>query len=122
MNLSDLSSLLGCYRFSCITEKELQAGIEGMLIAEHIPYKREFRLNAQDIPDFLVSTDDLENVVIEIKIDGGLAALLRQIGRYVKHPEVNAVLVVGTPHWIPRVPQELHGKRVFSHRLLRSLF
>lgn len=115
-DLNMLEALLVQYRFRFVTEKDLQDGIEAALKAENIGYTREHSLNVTDRPDFMVG-----GIAIEVKIKGSLADLLRQASRYAQCEDVNAVLVVGTPHWLTRVPHELCGKPVHAVRLMGSL-
>lgn len=116
VSIDSLTSLLRNYRFRFVTEKDLQDGIAEALDAAGIAYSREKSLGKPDRPDFIVG-----NVAIEVKIKGSLADLLRQVSRYAAHDEISAVLAVGTPHWLTRVPPTLVGKQVQSLRLLGSL-
>lgn len=108
--------LLACRTFGTATELALQDGIESALAQEGLEYSREHVLGRQDRPDFLVGA-----VAVEVKTKGSLALALRQIARYLAHPEVAAVVLVGTPAWLKLVPGELAGKPVYSVRLLGSL-
>jgi hypothetical protein len=110
--------MIARYRFSFTSEKELQDGIAAMLVKERIPYLRELTLTLQgDRPDFMLHN----GIALEIKIKGSLADLLRQASRYAGHKEVNGILVVGTPHWLPRIPATLSGKPVRALRLIGSM-
>lgn len=116
VSIESLTILLRKYRFRFVTEKDLQDGIAAALDEAGILYSREKSLGKPDRPDFIVGT-----VAIEVKIKGSLADLLRQVSRYASHDEISAVLAVGTPHWLTRVPPTLVGKQVQSLRLLGSL-
>jgi hypothetical protein len=116
-DINALVHFLGGYRFNFVTERELQDGIEEVLKKSGVVYQRENALSAPDRPDFMVD----RAIAIEVKIKGSLAALLRQASRYAAHPEVEAILVVGTPHWLSRVPPVLVDKPVRSLRLMGSL-
>ena len=59
---------------------------------------------------------------MEVKTKGSLAQLIAQLARYARHDSVLALMVIGTPPWISRVPVVLLGKPVRTVRLLRSLF
>ncbi|MHB8408403.1 MAG: hypothetical protein ACYDHY_09995 [Acidiferrobacterales bacterium] len=115
--LESLIALLAGYRYPVITERALQDGIEVVLREGQIPYAREAALNSSDRPDFLLP----DGTAIEIKIKGSLAEALRQVHRYAGSPRVTALLVVGTPHWLPRLPERIGGKPMRSLRLLGSL-
>lgn len=114
--LENLEAMLAQYRFRFTSEKDLQDGIEAALKAENICYTREQSLNLSDRPDFIAG-----GIAIEVKIKGSMAELLRQASRYAQCEDINAILVVGTPHWLTRVPTELCGKPVHAVRLMGSL-
>lgn len=116
MGLEQLSSLLAGFRYRFTDERDLQDGIERVLRSSGSPYRREPVLSAPDRPDFLV-----DDIAIEIKIQGSLSQLLRQVSRYATHDEVHGILVVGTPVWLVQVPGEIVGKPMASLRLLGSL-
>lgn len=115
--MAGVAHLLARFRFRYITEKDLQDGIEAVLTQASMPHRREVVLSAADRPDFVVEG----GVAVEVKIKGSLAELLRQASRYAAHPEIAGIVVVGTPHWLSRVPSELGGKPVIAIRLLGSL-
>jgi hypothetical protein len=117
MTLTELSKTITRYRFTFTSEKELQNGIATALIKEKIPHLREFVLNVTDRPDFML----YDGIVIEVKIKGSLADLLRQATRYAGYDQVTGILVVGTPHWLSRIPATLAGKPVRALRLIGSM-
>ena len=116
-SLDTLSTMLCSYRYRFTSEKELQDGIETALQQNHLAYLRETALSTPDRPDFLVEA----GIAIEIKIKGTMAELLRQASRYAAHPDITGILVIGTPHWLPRVPIALCEKPVRAVRLMGSL-
>lgn len=111
-----LRNVLLPYRFRFSTEKELQDGIESVLVSRNISYQREVHLGSSDRPDFMVG-----GIAVEVKIAGSLSALVRQIFRYAEYRRVESILVVGSPSWIPKIVTELNGKPVCSIYLLGSL-
>lgn len=111
-----LCRLLASRKYQVRDELALQNGIEAVLQQAGLRYSREHVLDAQSRPDFL-----LGNAAIEVKTQGSVAQLLRQGHRYLQHPQVPALIVIGTPSWLNRVPSELAGKPVFAVRLLNSL-
>lgn len=117
MNIEHLATRLAAYRFRFGTERDLQDGIEALLVTERIPFQRERAISGPDRPDFLVDG----NLAVEVKIKGSLAQLLRQASRYASHPEIAGIVVVGSPRWLAGVPTELCGKPVRAVRLLGSL-
>jgi len=117
MNLDSLETLLSSHRYRFSSERDLQNGIDEVLQTSGLSYRREFSLGVSDRPDFLVHG----GIAIEVKIKGSISELIRQISRYATHNDVSAILVVGTPHWIPRVPEIINEKPVRPFRLLGSL-
>lgn len=117
VTLDQLVGLLAAYRFTYTSERELQDGIEAVLRAHRVSHRREHGLSGADRPDFVVE----ERLIIEVKTQGSFAEMLRQGARYGRHPNVSGILVVGTPHWLTRVPPNLSGKPVRALRLLGSL-
>ena len=115
--LENLISILSRRRYRFTDENDLQRGIEQVLTEAKIDFQREARLNASDRLDFLLPG----GVAIEVKIKGSIAELLRQASRYLARPEIQAVLVVGSPHWITRVPETLNDKPLRALRLVGSL-
>lgn len=108
--------LLAGYRFSFQSESALQAGIAAALDRHFISFKKEHRLDERSRPDFLIGT-----IAVEVKTQGTISEFLRQAHRYLTHESVSALIVIGTPKWMPLVPSELIGKPIFTVRLLSSL-
>lgn len=105
------------YRYRVGNEIALQDGLATALTQSNIAFEREVSLSERDRPDFV-----LENgLLIEVKIKGSFAQLLRQCARYAKHDCVKAILVAGTPFWIPTLPAEVSGKPLYHLRLIGSL-
>lgn len=109
--------MLSTYQFKTHTEQVLQDGIEQALKEAGVSYTREHRLSAEDRPDFMIG-----GVAVEVKIQGGAAKALRQVSRYLEHPEVTAVILVGTPAWVRQLPGQLHGKPLFALKLFANFF
>jgi len=91
MNAIDLINLLGSYRLSTQTEKDMQSDIEQVLTAACIDFSRERKLTALDIVDFLVGT-----VGVECKIKGAYGSVLSQLSRYARSELVTEILLVTT--------------------------
>ena len=104
------------HRFRFSSEKDLQDGIEMVLLSHGVPYLREAHLGISDRPDFMIG-----GIAMEVKTKGSLSALLRQIARYAEHEEVADIIVIGSIAWIPEVPEELNGKPVHSIYLIGSV-
>jgi hypothetical protein len=106
---TEIVMLLEAHRFRAPSEADLQLGIATVLEGAGVPFTREVRLSAGDRIDFLVG-----DVGIECKIDGSLAALIRQLDRYALRDRVGALVVATTRLKLTRVPRELHGKPVLA--------
>lgn len=127
MEMSQLSLLLGGYRYRFVSEVELQDGIAQVLLAAQVSFDREVTLprtegirmvaGLNDRPDFIV-----DGIAVEVKIKGSLSALLRQMSRYADHPDIRGVLAIGTPRWLEGVPTSLSSKPTRGLRLVSSLF
>lgn len=89
------------------TEATLQAALADRFAAAGLAFEREVPLSPGDRPDFLVG-----GIAVEVKVDGGATALIRQIHRYAQHDRVDAILVVTTRAAHRGLPPELNGKPV----------
>lgn len=107
VRLARLNAILVGGSYSYQNEKELQDQIEARLRKAGVEFKREKQLSKEHgIPDFLVG---MPFIVIEVKIKGSRADLLRQIDRYASNDRVGAVLVATTKSShldIPSIIQE----------------
>lgn len=125
--LDKVGEILTSYRYRYDSESILQDGIERALVQHEIRYLREKTLTRlpgirtvpglHDRPDFMIGS-----VALEVKIKGSLSAMLRQLSRYAQHPDVGAILAVGTPSWMTRIPSSLNGKEIRCVWLVSSLF
>lgn len=115
--LEHVAYTLSRYRYRFSDEDALQQGVAKALAANGLIFQREKSLSQRDRPDFLLTG----GLAVEIKVDGSLADLLRQVARYAEHDAVRGILVVGTPAWLARVPESLAGKPLCHLRLLGSL-
>lgn len=91
------------YRFT--SERDLQDGI-GIALFKMYP-SREHVLGPTDRPDFFI-----DGIAIEVKPEGSLSALTRQVHRYAGYDEVRAVVVVTSRHRLAQLPPEMNGKPV----------
>jgi hypothetical protein len=100
------------YRWS--TESELQTAIWDVLHPRFPGAQREVHLSPQDRPDFMVGVDDV-TVAIEVKVKGSRASVLRQLGRYAAHDEVDAVVLAsGRRVLAASMPPVIHDKPVLA--------
>jgi hypothetical protein len=103
-------------RYNFQDENSLQEGMAIALTRNRVSFEREVRLDARNRPDFMIGT-----VAVEVKIQGTFAQFLRQAARYLELEQISALIVVGTPKWLPAVPATLLGKPIFTVRLMSSL-
>lgn len=103
------------YRFS--NEKELQDGLEQVLEKAGVRFEREARIAPGDVPDFMLE----DGLAIEVKVDGSISAVTRQLHRYAQHPRVNAVLLVTSRLAHDRMPPFMNGKPVRVLALLGGI-
>jgi hypothetical protein len=111
--LTSLALALEQIRFAGEDELALQLKIEKvleLLAAEGqiASFKREVRLTPQDRPDFMVCG----STAIEVKTQGSLNAVLRQLQRYAQHERVTSILLVTNKARLSQVPKTLSGKPV----------
>jgi hypothetical protein len=116
LSATEIRDLLLHHRLQAGTEALLQAGIEEVLQNAQVPFLREHRLSPQDRPDFMVG-----GVAIEVKIDQGWRAVLRQLSRYAAHPEVKEILLVTARMQHGAVPESIQGKPIVTCVLLVGL-
>ena len=105
MTARDLQYLFTGYKLRCETEATLQAAIARCLEENHVAFKREVRLTDQDRVDFMVG-----GTAIEVKIDGGLSELTRQVHRYAQHSDVAEILVITTKAKHAGLPRLINNK------------
>jgi hypothetical protein len=123
---SRIREALGTRNLRSSNELEVQDRIEDALKACRVCFEREVRLNESDRLDFLVYGELNTNghghagpgVAIEVKLDGSLAALTRQLHRYAQHERVLELVAVTNRARLTHVPRTLNGKRVEVYSLL----
>lgn len=95
-------------------EKSVQASIETVLNSYGIDHKREVRLSAEDIVDFMLPG----GIAVEVKIKGQKRAIFRQCERYCTHEQVRVlVLMTATTMGFPSI---IKGKPTYYVSLGRS--
>lgn len=72
------------------------------------PVEREVRLDAHDRIDFLTAS----GIGVEVKVDGSLSEVTRQLHRYAQHDRIRALVLATTKAKHIPVPRELSGKPV----------
>lgn len=103
--IPDLSSV----RFRFSSEKGLQDAMERFYREVGSPYAREYSLGDGDVVDFYLPAC---RVAVEVKVDGSLSAVTRQLHRYATHSEVAAVTLVTTLRRHDRMPKVMNNKLV----------
>lgn len=104
------------------SEDALQRAIErvlGLAAIDDSPrfaFEREVRLNEDDRIDFMFG----DGLGLEVKIDGSLADVTRQLHRYAQAEQVRELLLVTTRARHLSLPLEFNGKRLSTLYLIGS--
>jgi hypothetical protein len=101
-----IAILLTRHRFRCITEADVQAAIARIFTEASVPFRREVALGDAGIIDFVVG----DNLGIEVKTDGGLSAVTRQLHRYAQCDELASLVLATTLLRHRRMPATLGDK------------
>lgn len=104
---AQVAAALGGLRFNFAAEADLQRGISERLVAAGLNVTAEVDLGDVGRIDFMVG-----DVGIEVKVDGSLSALTRQLHRYAQSDRVAALVVVTSLRRLCRLPAELNGKAI----------
>ena len=104
-----ICQLLHTVKYHFSNEYDLQAGIAKLLIDEGVVFEREVRINRQDRLDFLTK----EGIAIEVKVDGTLTSVTRQLYRYAGRPEVRHLILVTTRTKHRQIPRVINTKPVY---------
>ena len=120
-----LVRLLSRTRVDLSTEKVMQSGIAVALASAGIPFEREYRLSAEDIPDFLIPCPRAltQWIAVECKLKsrgGGPRKIdiYRQIERYARHAEIAAFILASNLSM--GLPTEIDGKPVYAASLSKG--
>ncbi len=89
MKIQDIYNLVKNKKLPIHNEKALQLEIEKILNEAGINYKREYRLNKTDIPDFIIG-----GLAVEIKVKGSVPDIYKQCKRYLQNEQVEALLLI----------------------------
>ncbi len=93
------------------SEIGVQDAIEAALVAAGIPYFREAALSRDDRPDFSCGRDD-RAIAIEVKTEGSVGMIERQLARYLGHPTIVGLVLVTTRIRQSAVVRTLLGKPI----------
>ncbi|OZD48615.1 hypothetical protein CH252_18990 [Rhodococcus sp. 06-1477-1B] len=110
-------------RLTYNTEADLQLALDGVLTREKdlghpiVQFDREHRLDGHNRIDFLVTLRNGLNrphahIGIEVKINGPLAAVQRQLERYAQFPSIDELLLVTNRAHHHGIPYTIYGKPV----------
>jgi hypothetical protein len=113
---TDIVEILEAYEFDLSSEGDLQDGISQVLDREGIDYDREVRLSPQDRIDFLI-----DDVGIEVKINGSITSVVKQLQRYAKSDRITSLILVTGRTQLSRIPDRLNGKPLRVAALLSSI-
>lgn len=108
MDVELIVQLIQGHRYQFCDERELQEGLAAVLGPVMPGLTREHVASPHDRLDFLLPG----GVGIEVKVDGSLAAVTRQLHRYAQRDEITALLVVTSRRRHARLPDVLNGKPV----------
>jgi hypothetical protein len=111
---TDIVALLTSHRLTLADEKALQEEMATVFLNAGLDFRREVKLSACDIVDFMVG----EGVAVEVKIKGNRRAIYRQLERYCAHEQVCS-LVLAT-NVVMGLPETIAGKPVVVANLGRS--
>jgi hypothetical protein len=93
-------------RYPLFDEKETQRAIAAAFAEDGIVVERERRLGTGDIIDFVAGA-----FAIEVKVKGQKTAIYRQLARYAKRPEIEAIVLAS--NLAMGLPQVIEGKPAF---------
>lgn len=113
--IDQIRAALAAHRFSFSTEDELQRGIAQALDSVGIAYRREVVLTRNDRIDFL-----LGKLGIEVKIDGSISALTRQVHRYAHLEAIDELVVVVGRIRLTQLPKTINGKTIHTVSIVRA--
>ena len=109
LTASEVADRLRGYRYRFHDELRLQDGLARVLLTEGIPFEREHRLSPKQRVDFFVDG----RIALEVKIEGGLAAITSQLFGYATCEAVESLILVSRKMQHAHVfERELAGKRL----------
>lgn len=114
----DVARLIRAHRFSFANERDLQDSIAVVLERREIPFAREVKLSDRDRIDFLVGL----GIGVEVKLDGQLTELMRQLWRYAASEDLTALVVVTPKIRLAQLPNVLLNKPVHAVHLVTQAF
>jgi hypothetical protein len=88
-------------------EEELQDAVRRRFVEMSVPFEEQVRADTKNRFDFMH-----DHIAIELKVQGGLPALTRQVDRYLALQDVLGLLVITTRRQHLLLPAELRGKPI----------
>ena len=104
-----ICQLLHRARFHFANEYDLQAGIARLLTEQGVEFQREVPVTKAERLDFLTAG----GIAIEVKVDGALSSVTRQLFRYAARPEIRELILVTTRTKHRTLPQHIQGKALY---------
>lgn len=111
--VAPIIACLRAYRFPLHDEKATQAAIAQAFAARGLAFEREVRLGTGDIIDFVVT-----RIAVEVKIRGQKIQIYRQLERYAKRAEIDAIVLASNVAM--GLPLRIEGKPTFFVHLGRA--
>lgn len=105
---------LRAYTFAAHDERALHDGVALALASAGIAYEHERTVSRASRLDFWLPAS---GIAVEVKVQGDLGSVVRQLTRYCGESSVTGLLLVTTSAKLLRVPDTLHGKPVRALRL-----
>ncbi len=94
--MDDVAKHLRSYRFRWHNETSLQKAVHLALQSGPWKVEREHRLSESDRVDFHLTSADGLRLAVELKVQGDMESVQRQVARYAASTKVDGVLLVST--------------------------
>lgn len=102
---NEIIEFLKNVRLPVHNEKSTQEAIERIFTENNVTFEREFRLDAKNIPDFMVG-----DIAVEVKIKGSRKGIYDQLKRYANFDEVKYIILITNRSL--GVPETINGKHL----------
>ena len=105
--IQDIMDVFGGYTFHHSSEDELQLAVAHVLDEHGLDHEREVILGRRDRIDFLVG-----DVGIEVKVDGSLSLVTRQVHRYMQSDRISGLILLTSRSKHTNLPSIISDKPV----------
>lgn len=113
ISTEEILTTLSARRIVGLSEAVVQDSIESVLRQAGIEHIREARLSERDRIDFLIG-----DIGIEVKTKGSRSSLIRQLGRYAQHEQVNTLILASSVRRLLYAsPDDVLGVPIYKHLL-----